>query len=117
MSSILWYLHDQGRGHLGRAQAVLPHVAAPVVVAAGPRIADAARRHLDVEVVTLPPDSASDSDGPTPRGPWHHAPAGAVLRGRSLALVDVVARAGCTTAVVDVSMEVTAWPACSACAR
>lgn len=106
MSSILWYLHDHGLGHLGRAQAVLPHVSAPVVVAAGPRIAEAAGRHFDVEVVTLPPDT--DADRPTPRGPWHHAPPGPLLRARSLALVDVVARAGCTTAVVDVSMEVTA---------
>jgi hypothetical protein len=106
MSSILWYLHDHGLGHLGRAQAVLPHVSAPVIVAAGPRIAEAAGRHFDVEVVTLPPDT--DADRPTPRGPWHHAPAGPLLRTRSLALVDVVANAGCTTAVVDVSMEVTA---------
>ncbi len=106
MSSILWYIHDQGRGHLGRAQAVLPHVAATVVVAAGPGIAAAARRELDVDVIALPPDAGSN--GATPRGPWHHAPAGARLRERSLALVDVVAGADCTTAVVDVSMEVTA---------
>jgi UDP-N-acetylglucosamine--N-acetylmuramyl-(pentapeptide) pyrophosphoryl-undecaprenol N-acetylglucosamine transferase len=105
VSTILWYLHDRGRGHLGRAQAVLPNLSAPVVVAAGPHIADAARRGLDVEVVRLPPDTADDC--PTPRGPWHHAPAGPLLRSRSLALVDVVARARCTTAVVDVSMEVT----------
>ena len=105
MSSILWYLHDHGRGHLERARAVLGHLTDEVVVAAGPGIAAGAAEVLSTRVVALPGDVPAE---PTPTiGPWHHAPAGPDLRARTTALVDVVARNDCTTAVVDVSVEVT----------
>jgi len=104
---ILWYLHDQGRGHLDRARAVIPHLTSPVVVAAGPGVADLAASSLDVPVIALPGDVP---EGPhTTRGPWHHAPAGPEVRRRTTALAAVVARHHCTTAVVDVSMEVAAF--------
>lgn len=103
--SILWYLHDQGAGHLARARAVLPKVRSPVVVAAGPGIAAEAAWQLDHPVVALPGDIPR-VDVPTV-GPWHHAPASTEVRARSLALAEVVVRHHCTTAVVDVSMEVT----------
>ncbi len=105
MSSILWYLHDHGRGHLERARTVLDHLTGEVVVAAGPGIAAGAAEVLGTKVVALPGDVPV---APTPTiGPWHHAPAGPDLRARTSALVDVVARNDCTTAVVDVSVEVT----------
>ena len=103
--SILWYLHDQGAGHLARARAVIPRLRSPVVVAAGPGIATAAARHLDVPVVALPSDVPTV---PTPTtGPWHHAPAAPEQRSRGAAVAAAVADHRCTTAVVDVSMEVT----------
>lgn len=102
---ILWYLHDHGRGHLERARAVIPRLAAPVVVAAGPGIAAAARDVLDVPVVALPSDVPI---GPVPTiGPWHHAPSDIAVRRRGRALAEVIGRHGCTTAVADVSVEVT----------
>lgn len=102
---VLWYLHDHGRGHLARACAVIPLLTAPVVVAAGPGIYDVARRSLDATVVPLPTDVPAE---PTPtRKPWHHAPASAELRRRSIAVAEVIDGFSCTTAVVDVSMEVT----------
>ncbi|MBA3289849.1 MAG: hypothetical protein H0U21_17860 [Acidimicrobiia bacterium] len=103
---VLWYVHDRGRGHLDRARAVIPLVRAPVVVAAGPGIHATADEVLDVPVVRLPSD-VPDRPWRTV-GPWHHAPAGPALRDRSMALIDAVRRFGCTTAVVDVSVEVTA---------
>lgn len=104
--AVLWYVHDHGRGHLDRARAVIPLLRAPVIVAAGPGIHTAAEQLLDVPVVRLPTDVP---DGPSRTiGPWHHAPAGAVLRARSMAVIDAVRRFECTTAVVDVSVEVTA---------
>ena len=104
--AVLWYVHDHGRGHLQRARAVLAHLRAPVVVAAGPHVADLAAATLDVPVVRLPPDTTSGR--PTPRGPWHPAPIGRLLRDRHVQLVRAVDAHECTTAVVDVSMEVTA---------
>jgi hypothetical protein len=102
---VLWYVHDHGRGHLERARAVIPHVEADVVVACGPGVASAATDVLDVPVVALP------SDVPRPGrptvGPWHHAPSSAVTTARALALTELVDRHRCTTAVVDVSVEVT----------
>lgn len=103
--SILWYLHDHGRGHLDRARAVIPHLDAPVVVAAGPGIHDAARSVLDVPVVALPSDVPVQPARTT--GPWHHAPSGTAVRIRSIALAAAIERHRCVTAVVDVSMEVT----------
>lgn len=103
--AVLWYLHDHGRGHLDRARAVIPLLDAPVVVVAGPGIHSTARAVLDVPVVRLPTD-VSERPSRTV-GPWHHAPAGAALRHRGLALTAAVRRYGCTTAVVDVSVEVT----------
>lgn len=105
MSSILWYLHDHGRGHLERARAVLPHVGAPVVVAAGPGIASLAERVLGTEVVALPSDVPSEPTATI--GPWHHAPSGTTLRRRTTALLDVIEDHDCSTAVVDLSAEVT----------
>ena len=103
---ILWYVHDHGAGHLARARAVIPKLRSPVVVAAGPGIAAAAARHLDVPVVALPGDVPVR---PLPTtGPWHHAPAAPEQRARAAALVAAVTEHRCTTAVVDVSMEVTA---------
>jgi len=103
--SVLWYLHDHGAGHLSRARAVIPSVGAPVVVAAGPGIAGLATRVLDVPVVELASDVPAT---PCPTiGPWHHAPADMAQRRRGLDLAAVVERHGCTSAVVDVSMEVT----------
>jgi UDP-N-acetylglucosamine:LPS N-acetylglucosamine transferase len=104
--SVLWYVHDHGLGHLQRARAVVDLLAAPVVVAAGPGVADAAAAALDVPVVALPPDA--EGGVAVPRGPWHHAPAGRMTRDRQLALIETIADHDCTTAVVDVSMEVTA---------
>lgn len=105
--AILWYVHDQGRGHLDRARAVIPHLTSPVVVAAGPGIAALAATSLDAPVAAL------QSDVParpwTTRGPWHHAPVGPEVRRRATALAAVVERHACTTAVVDVSMEVAAF--------
>jgi len=105
MTSVLWYLHDHGRGHLERARAVLPHVAANVVVAAGPGIAERASDALQVDVVHLPTDVPERATPTT--GPWHHAPAGSTLRRRTCALAAAAERYDCVTAVVDLSMEVT----------
>jgi hypothetical protein len=106
MSTVLWYVHDQGHGHLQRARAVLPHLDANVVVAAGPGVAELARCRLDAPVVALPTDV--DGTGPAARGPWHHAPTGRILRRRTVALATIAEEHDCTTAVVDVSMEVVA---------
>lgn len=103
--SILWYVHDHGSGHLSRARQVTPLLDSPVVVAVGPGQSAEARRCLPGPVVALPTD-VPDHPGPT-TGPFHHAPAGATVRRRALALAEVVERFGCTTAVVDVSVEVT----------
>lgn len=105
MSAILWYLHDHGRGHLERARSVLPHLRDDVVVAAGPGIADRAAEVLDVEVVALPTDVPNETRPAI--GPWHHAPAGRTLRHRTSTLTAAAERYDCTTAVVDVSAEVT----------
>lgn len=106
MSAILWYLHDHGRGHLERARSVLPHLRDnDVVVAAGPGIAQRAAEVLDVEVVALPTDVPDEPRPPV--GPWHHAPTGRTLRRRTSTLTAVAERHDCTTAVVDVSAEVT----------
>ena len=103
--AVLWYVHDHGSGHLARAAAVLPHLSSQVVVAAGPGIAARAARELDTTVVALPSDVPIE---PSPTvGPWHHAPAGATLRRRGRSLVATIEAYGCTTAVIDVSMEVT----------
>jgi hypothetical protein len=103
--AVLWYVHDHGSGHLARAAAVLPHLSSTVVVAAGPGIAADAARVLDTTVVALPTDVPI---GPSRTiGPWHHAPCGDTLRRRTLDLVASIEAHGCTTAVVDVSMEVT----------
>ena len=67
MTAVLWYLHDHGLGHVHRARAVLPQLDASVVVAAGPGVADIARRVLDAPVITLPSDA--DGEGPTPEDP------------------------------------------------
>ena len=102
--SILWYVHDHGDGHLRRALAVIPHLTSPVVVAAGPGISGLESR-CGAQAVDLPSD-VDQQPGPT-TGPWHYAPAGPALRARSLAIAAAVERFGCTTAVVDVSAEVT----------
>ena len=74
-------------------------------MAAGPGIAAHAAAVLDTAIVALPTDVPIE---PAPTiGPWHHAPAGATQRRRALDLVAAVEAHGCTTAVVDVSMEVT----------
>lgn len=104
-ATVVWYVHDHGRGHLERARAVLPHLDAPVVVAAGPGISAVARSVLDRPVVALPSD-VPDEYSPTV-GPWHHAPSGRAVAARSTALAGVITQYGCTTAVVDVSVEVT----------
>ena len=108
MSAVLWYVHDVGSGHLQRTAAVLAHLDAPAVVAAGP----------GVDLTRLPRSSAVDagaivalpSDVPehpaATIGPWHWAPASPALRDRGAALAAAVAEHGCTTAVVDVSVEV-----------
>jgi hypothetical protein len=108
MSSVLWYVHDVGSGHLHRAAAVLEHLDVPAVVAAGPGI----------DLSRLPPSPAVRAGGllalpsdvpaePTPTvGPWHWAPASPQLRARADALAAAIARYRCTTAVVDVSAEV-----------
>lgn len=104
--AVLWYVHDQGSGHLQRARSVIPLLHARAVVACGPGIACAAREVLTVPVVALP------SDTPRPAlptvGPWHHAPASPQVRARSAVLAATMRANGCTTAVVDVSMEVAA---------
>lgn len=106
--TILWYVHDHGRGHLERARAVLPHLRAPAVVAVGPGLADEAARVLDVPVVALSSDTDGDGDAPPPH-PFHHAPTGPTLRRRMGALAAAAAEYGCTTAVVDVSIETVVW--------
>lgn len=103
--TLLWYLHDHGSGHLGRARAVIPHLDTDVVVAAGPGVAAAAAAALDVQVVELPADHCHP-DPPT-QGPWHHAPATPAMRQRAEALTDIVRRWRCEGAVVDLSVEVT----------
>ena len=102
---VLWYVHDHGRGHLDRARAVIPLLDAPVVVAAAPRVAADADRFLEGAVIALPADVGNETALTV--GPWHHAPAGAAVRARSLAMADAVRAHDCTTAVVDVSMEAT----------
>ena len=103
---ILWYVHDQGSGHVARARAVLPHLRSPTVVAVGPHQSASAARQLPCPVVALPGDTPP---APVPTtGPWHHAPRCREVRRRALALADCVARFDCTTAVVDVSVEVVA---------
>ena len=105
--TILWYLHDQGRGHLGRARAVIPHLTSPVVVAAGPGVAGHAAAALDAPVVALPSDVPARPSAT--QGPWHHAPIGPEVRSRTTTLAAIVEHRDCTTAVVDVSMEVAAF--------
>ncbi|MGH9269785.1 MAG: hypothetical protein ACRDZ2_00765, partial [Ilumatobacteraceae bacterium] len=84
---------------------MLPHVGVPVVVAAGPGVASLAQNVLDTEVVALPSDVPTE---PTVTiGPWHHAPSGKTLRRRTQALLDVIGDHDCSTAVVDLSAEVT----------
>ncbi len=108
MNAVLWYVHDAGSGHLQRAAAVLRHLRAPIVVAAGPGV-DVRRLTADapwmLEAAVLPSDVPRAS-GPT-TGPWHWAPASAEVRARGQALSALITRYGCTTAVVDVSVEVT----------
>ena len=105
--TILWYLHDQGRGHLDRARAVIPHLTSPVVVAAGPGVAGHAAAALDAPVVALPSDVPARPSAT--QGPWHHAPVGPEVRSRTTTLAAIVEHRDCTTAVVDVSMEVAAF--------
>jgi UDP-N-acetylglucosamine--N-acetylmuramyl-(pentapeptide) pyrophosphoryl-undecaprenol N-acetylglucosamine transferase len=103
--AILWYVHDHGAGHLARAAAVVRRLDQRVVVAAGPRIAARAAAELGVPVVTLPSDVPA-SPAPT-TGPWHHAPVCVEQRQRMAALAATISDHGCTTVVVDVSVEVT----------
>lgn len=103
--TVLWYVHDRGNGHLQRACAVIPLLASPVVVTVGPLAPTTALEQLGCPVVVLPSDVPADP--PATIGPWHHAPASSEQLARSLAIADTVRRHGCTTAVVDVSMEVT----------
>ncbi len=102
--TVMWYVHDQGRGHLQRARAVIPTLDSPVIVACGPHVSPLAADVLTVPVVPLPCDVP-----PRPiatRGPFHHAPTSPEVRARAVALVDAIRTHRCTTAVVDVSMEV-----------
>lgn len=108
IGTVLWYVHDHGRGHLERARAVIAHLRSPVVVVAGPGVSAAARAALACPVVPLPSDTDGECDAPT-RRPFHHAPAGPALRDRTAALARVVAEHRCTTAVVDVSVETVVW--------
>lgn len=102
--AVLWYVHDHGGGHLARARAVLPKLRRRVVVATGPGVVEEARLVLDAPVVALPSDVPAC---PVPTtGPWHHAPACPEQRARGRALAAAIADHRCTTAVVDVSMEV-----------
>jgi len=102
--TVLWYVHDRGSGHLHRASAVTALLDSPVVVACGPGVHAKARHALSVPVRALPSDVPATAE-PTV-GPWHHAPTSPEVRARALALADVVRAHHCTTAVVDVSMEV-----------
>jgi len=106
VSSVLWYVHDVGSGHLRCAEAVLAHLRVPTVVAAGPGVdlATLASCRAVADVIALPSDVPRD---PTPTvGPWHWVPATSELRARSAALTAAIAAHRCTTAVVDVSVEV-----------
>ena len=101
MSSVLWYVHDHGVGHLRRCQAVLPHLRSDVVVASSLPALD--RRVPGIRTATLPSDRVERPElGP---GPLHYAPRGPVARDRASALLDVMAAHDCSTAVVDVSAE------------
>ena len=101
-SSVLWYVHDHGDGHLQRCLAVLPHLEANVVVASS-RCDLAARVPRSLATTsTLPSDVIA---GAGAQGPWHYAPTGAVTTGRAGALIDALRAYACTTAVVDVSVE------------
>ncbi len=76
MTSVLWYVHDVGSGHLRCAEAVLAHLRVPTVVAAGPRVdlATLASGPTVADVVSLPSDvpRASGADGwPMALGPGH----------------------------------------------
>jgi hypothetical protein len=101
-SSILWYVHDVGAGHLQRFRAVAAHLDSPVVVASslpqlGPRLSG-----CDAAVAALPSDRSCAERGP---GPFHHVPLDHTAADRARALLDVAERHDCTTAVVDVSVE------------
>lgn len=101
--SILWYVHDHGTGHLQRARAVVPKISAPVIVAAGPGVFAAAATAFGEGVIGLPSDIPERAT--TTLGPFHHAPSDRCIRARSAAIAETVAAHGCTTAVVDVSVE------------
>lgn len=103
--SVLWYVHDHGLGHLQRARCVVPHVQRNVVVTGGPGVHDGGRRAFGDRFAPLPSDVPPPGVDPAP-GPWHHAPAAPETRARTGELARLVATHGCTTAVVDVSMEV-----------
>lgn len=104
--TVLWYLHDHGSGHLQRARAVIPSLDSAVVVACGPGTYARAGNALTVPVVRLPSDVPSTPAATV--GPWHHAPTSPEVRARTMALVEAIRAYRCTTAVVDVSMEVVA---------
>lgn len=103
MTSVLWYVHDHGVGHLRRCQAVLPHLSSPVVVASSMSgLSDHVERP-GVHAVEVRSDRVTEPvAGP---GPFHHVPVGPVARERAADLLDTIARHDCSTAVVDVSVE------------
>lgn len=101
-STILWYVHDMGAGHLQRLRAVAAHLDSPVVVASS--VPDLANRlsGSDVSVAPLPSDRSDTAQGP---GPFHHVPLSRIAADRARAVLEVAGRHDCTTAVVDVSVE------------
>ncbi len=101
-SSILWYVHDVGIGHLQRFRAVAAHLDSPVVVASSLPQLDDRLSGFDVAAEQLPSDRSCAQQGP---GPFHHVPLDTTAAQRARAVLDVAERHHCTTAVVDVSVE------------
>jgi UDP-N-acetylglucosamine--N-acetylmuramyl-(pentapeptide) pyrophosphoryl-undecaprenol N-acetylglucosamine transferase len=98
-----WYVHHHGRGHLARAEAVLPHLDRPCTLLTSADLGGA--RLAGASVLPLPLDVA---DGPTPSA-LHYAPLrGEGLRRRMAAIAGWIDRAAPDALVVDVSVEVAA---------
>jgi predicted glycosyltransferase len=103
-----FYVHHQGRGHLSRAQALLPHLESEALI-----FTSLDTRGLDqtTEIVSLPLDTDAPSydagDVSTPRI-MHYAPLGSSgLASRMAALATAIATSRIDLLVVDVSVEVT----------
>ncbi|BDZ50875.1 hypothetical protein GCM10025867_31160 [Frondihabitans sucicola] len=111
MTTIGWYVHHQGGGHLGRMLSILPRLDADVICFSSLEEPSGLPRrvrwvHLDLDSDVLDGRDPVDSD-PAAGGALHWAPLQhAGHRSRIARLVAVVAEHPVDAFVVDVSVEV-----------